>query len=68
MLEALLIIVTLGGLEYVLWRKERAQSRREADADTKLQTAQMAVLDGILTELVIRNQSEEESKSEKRKP
>ncbi len=60
MLEAVLIILTLGGLEYILWRVERKQSRREAIADAKIQAAQMVVLDGILTELVIKNQSDEE--------
>jgi hypothetical protein len=66
MLEAWVIIIMLGGLEYVLWRVERKRSRREAEADAKLQRSQMAVLDGILTELVIRNQTDEESQSKKR--
>ncbi len=50
MLEALVIILALGGLELVLWYFDRRQQNR-----------QIELLDSIWTELAIRNSDEEET-------
>ncbi len=51
MWETIAIIVTLGGLELVLWLLDRRAARR----DHEMQRKQPEVLDGILTELAIQN-------------
>ncbi len=52
MLEALVIILALGGLEVLLWYLDR-----------KHQMKQIELLDSIWAELAIRNSVEEENKS-----
>lgn len=52
MIEALVIIVALGGLEIVLWYLDHRQ-----------QNKQIELLDSIWAELAIRNSAEEESKA-----
>ena len=49
MLEALIIIVALGGLEVILWYLDHQQ-----------QNKQIELLDSIWAELAIRNSAEEE--------
>lgn len=49
MLEAIVIIVALGGLEIILWYLDRRQQRK-----------QIELLDSIWAELAIRNSVEEE--------
>jgi hypothetical protein len=49
MVEALIIIVALGGLEFILW-----------SVDHKQQKKQIELLDSIWAELAIRNSVEEE--------
>jgi len=49
MLEAIVIIVALGGLELLLWQLGRREKRRELE-----------VLDAIWTELALRNAAVEE--------
>ncbi len=49
MLEALVIIVSLGGLELVLWYLDHRQQKK-----------QIELLDSIWTELAIRNSAEDE--------
>lgn len=51
MLEALVIIVALGGLEVVLWIFDHRQQKK-----------QIELLDSIWTELAIRNSAEEEQR------
>jgi hypothetical protein len=53
MIEAIVIILALGGLELVLWK-----------LDQKAQQKQQETLDGILTELVIHNQNAPEKEEE----
>ncbi len=55
MLEALVIIVALGGLEVVLWYLDRGQQKK-----------QIELLDSIWAELAIRNSTEEDNAEEKR--
>ena len=50
MLEALLIICALGGLELVLWYLDHRQQKRQID-----------LLDSIWAELAIRNSMQEEA-------
>ena len=45
------IIVTLGGLEFTLWLLDRRAAKR----DHEMQSKQLEILDGILTELAIQN-------------
>lgn len=52
MVEALVIIVALGGLEFILWSLDHKQQKR-----------QIELLDSIWSELAIRNSVEEEEKS-----
>ena len=52
MLEAVVIILALGGLEVILWYLDRRDQRK-----------QIELLDSIWAELAIRNSAEEESKS-----
>jgi len=49
MLEAFVIIVALGGLEFILWYLDRREQRK-----------QIELLDSIWAELAIRNSAEEE--------
>ena len=49
MLEAFVIIVSLGGLEFILWYLDRREQRK-----------QIELLDSIWAELAIRNSAEEE--------
>jgi len=56
MVEALVIIVALGGLEFVLWCLDHRQQRRQID-----------LLDSIWAELAIRNSAEEEEKNAARR-
>ena len=49
MLEAIVIIVALGGLELLLWQLGRREKRRELE-----------LLDAIWTELALRNAAVEE--------
>lgn len=49
MLEAFVIIVALGGLEFILWCLDRREQRK-----------QIELLDCIWAELAIRNSAEEE--------
>ena len=51
MWETIAIIVTLGGLEFILWLLDR----RAAKVDHEIQRKQLEILDGILTELAIQN-------------
>ncbi len=55
MLEALVIIVALGGLEVVLWALDHRQQKK-----------QIELLDSIWAELAIRNSAEEESEPAKK--
>jgi len=52
MLEALVIILALGGLEVLLWYLDR-----------KVQRKQIELLDSIWAELAIRNSAEEENRN-----
>lgn len=52
MLEAVVIIVALGGLELVLWSIDHRQQKK-----------QIELLDSIWAELAIRNSAEEEAKT-----
>ena len=54
MLEALVIILALGGLEIVLWYMDHRQ-----------QNKQIELLDSIWAELAIRNSAEEEKEGPK---
>ena len=49
MWETIAIIVTLGGIEFILWLLDR----RAAKLDHEMQRKQLEILDGILTELAI---------------
>ena len=51
MWETIAIILTLGGLEFTLWLLDR----RAAKHDHEMQSKQLEILDGILTELAIQN-------------
>lgn len=51
MWETIAIIVALGGLEFTLWFLDRRAARR----DHEMQSKQLELLDGILTELAIQN-------------
>lgn len=51
MWETIAIIVSLGGLEFTLWFLDRRAAKR----DHEMQTRQLEILDGILTELAIQN-------------
>ncbi len=55
MLEALVIIIALGGLEVVLWSLDHRQ-----------QNKQIELLDSIWAELAIRNSAEEEKETAKK--
>ena len=55
MLEAIVIIVALGGLELILWYLDHRQ-----------QNKQIELLDSIWAELAIRNSVEEETKAGRR--
>jgi len=52
MLEAIVIIVALGGLELILWCLDHRQQKK-----------QIELLDSIWAELAIRNSAEEEAKT-----
>lgn len=52
MLEAIVIIVALGGLELILWYLDHRQQKK-----------QIELLDSIWAELAIRNSAEEEAKA-----
>jgi len=52
MLEAIVIIVALGGLELILWYLDHHQQKK-----------QIELLDSIWAELAIRNSAEEEAKA-----
>ncbi|HYY70002.1 MAG TPA: hypothetical protein VE734_09730 [Terriglobales bacterium] len=52
MLEALIIIVSLGGLEIVLWHLDHKEQRKAVE-----------LLESIWAELAIRNAAEDESRS-----
>lgn len=52
MLEAVIIIVALGGLEIVLWYVDHKQQKKVVD-----------LLDSIWAELAIRNSAEEDLRS-----
>ncbi len=54
MLEALVIIIALGGLEIVLWYMDHRQQKK-----------QIELLDSIWAELAIRNSAEEETEGPK---
>jgi hypothetical protein len=51
MWETIAIIVSLGGLEFMLWFLDRRAAKR----DHEMQNKQLEILDGILTELAIQN-------------
>jgi hypothetical protein len=51
MVEALVIIAALGGLEFILWSIDHRQQKKQID-----------LLDSIWAELAIRNSLEEEEK------
>ncbi len=51
MLEAIVIIVALGGLELLLWLLGRREARKELE-----------LLDAIWTELALRNATEEQGR------
>ena len=51
MWETIAIIVSLGGLEFMLWFLDRRAAKR----DREMQNKQLEILDGILTELAIQN-------------
>jgi len=51
MLEALVIIAALGGLEFILWSVDHRQQKKQVD-----------LLDSIWAELAIRNSAEEEER------
>lgn len=51
MLEAVVIIIALGGLELILWYLDHRQQKK-----------QIELLDSIWAELAIRNSAEEEAK------
>ncbi len=52
MVEAIVIIVALGGLELILWYLDHRQQKQ-----------QIELLDSIWAELAIRNSAEEETKA-----
>jgi len=52
MLEAIVIIIALGGLELILWCLDHRQQKK-----------QIELLDSIWAELAIRNSAEEETKA-----
>ncbi len=54
MLEAVVIIIALGGLEAVLWALDHRQQKK-----------QIELLDAIWAELAIKNAQEEQSSSDK---
>ncbi len=54
MWETIAIIVSLGGLEFILWFLDRRAAKR----DHEMQNKQLEILDGILTELAIQNSEE----------
>ncbi len=51
MWETIAIILSLGGLEFTLWFLDQRAAKR----DHEMQTKQLEILDGILTELAIQN-------------
>ncbi len=51
MWETIAIILSLGGLEFMLWFLDRRAAKR----DHEMQNKQLEILDGILTELAIQN-------------
>jgi len=55
MLEAIVIIVALGGLELILWYLDHRQQKKQIES-----------LDSIWAELAIRNSVEEETKAGRR--
>ena len=55
MVEAIVIIIALGGLELILWYLDHRQQRK-----------QIELLDSIWAELAIRNSAEEEAKANRR--
>ncbi|MFB3915592.1 MAG: hypothetical protein ACE14M_02605 [Terriglobales bacterium] len=55
MLEALVIILALGGLEVILWSLDHRQQKK-----------QIELLDSIWAELAIRNSAEEERQASNR--
>lgn len=59
MWETVAIIVLLGGLEFALWAIQRRHDRQSEIEDRTMQAKQLEVLDGILTELVIKNSMED---------
>jgi len=52
MLEAVVIIIALGGLEIILWALDHRQQKK-----------QIELLDSIWAELAIRNSAEEEAQT-----
>ena len=63
MLEAIIIILALGGLETYLWHLDNER----ADLDAKRQEKQTELLDSIWAELAIHNaESDEEDKLDSR--
>ena len=63
MWETIAIILSLGGLEFMLWFLDRRAAKR----DHEMQNKQLEILDGILTELAIQN-SEDVSRAGPPKP
>ena len=55
MLEAVVIIIALGGLEIILWALDHRQQKK-----------QIELLDSIWAELAIRNSAEEEAQGQRR--
>jgi hypothetical protein len=55
MLEAVVIIIALGGLEIILWAMDHRQQKK-----------QIELLDSIWAELAIRNSAEEEGEGARR--
>ena len=60
MWETAAIIILLGGLEFILWYKERERQKMVEEADASAQQRQLELLDGILTELAIANSTDNE--------
>ena len=59
MWETIAIIGLLGGLEFTLWSVQRRHEKQSEEEDRIMQSKQLEVLDGILTELAIQNSVED---------
>lgn len=62
MWDTIAIIVLLGGLEFLLWYWERNRQIKAELEDAVQQQKQLEVLDGILTEMILKNSEDVEPK------